>query len=64
MTLIANIYRDKKVRPNPYQPQDFVRLSFDDDIEREAHQHHPPTPEFIAFLKKRFGSTIKKKNGK
>jgi hypothetical protein len=64
MTLIANIYRDKKVRPNPYMPQDFIRLSFDDDIEREAHTYHPPTPEFIQFLKKRFGSTIKKKNGK
>lgn len=64
MTLIANIHRDVKRHPQPYEPSEFVRLSFDDDIEREAHGYHPPSPELIAHLKKRFGSTIKKKNGK
>jgi hypothetical protein len=39
-------------------------LSFDDEIERDAHELNPPTPELIEHLKKRFGSTIKKKNGK
>lgn len=63
-TLLANVHRDPKKRPNPYRPQDIVRLSFDDEIERDAHTHHPPTPDFIEHLKKRFGSTIKKKDGK
>lgn len=62
--LMANIHRDPKKRPNPYSPQDIVRLSFDDDQERDAHKYEPPTKEFIEHLKKRFGSTIKKKNGK
>jgi hypothetical protein len=64
MTLIANIHRDAKKHPMPYEPTDFIRLSFDDDVEREAHKYHPPTPELIEHLKNRFGSTIKKKNGK
>lgn len=63
-TLLANIHRDPKKHPTPYLPQDIIRLSFDDDIERNAHVNSPPSPEFIQHLKKRFGSTIKKKDGK
>lgn len=62
--LMANVHRDVKKHPQPIRPQDIVRLSFDDDAGREAHVYEPPSPELISHLKKRFGSTIKKKNGK
>lgn len=61
---MLNIYRDTKKHPQPYLPSEIMRLSFDDDAEKQAHTYHPPSPEFIEHLKRRFGATIKKKDGR
>lgn len=61
MALIANIVRDPKKTP-AFKPSDFKRLSWDGDVERVEVEI--PTPERIEYLKRRFGATIKKKNGK
>lgn len=60
--LTANAHRDPAKHPRPFEGSDFVKLSYDDDLQKNTHEI--PTPEFIAHLKKRFGATIKKKDGK
>jgi hypothetical protein len=63
-TLMLNIHRDRKKHPAAFRAQDILPLSFDDELGRDAHVYSPPSPELIEHLKKRFGTTIKKKNGK
>lgn len=59
MALIANVNRDGKKHPKPYEGKDFIRLSFDKDVP-EKNKIVPPE-EVEAY----FGKTLKmKKNGK
>lgn len=55
MALTANINRDSKKKPTPFEGRDFFKLSYDTQI----------TPKDYKFedVARRFGSKIKKQNG-
>lgn len=57
MALFANSNRDPKVKPAPYLPQDFYKLSYDTQLVEEAD------PELFSRVARRLGSEIKKKKG-
>lgn len=52
-TLLSNIHRDAKKRPHPFEPADFITLSFDKPKEIKII-----TDDEFKEIKKKFGSIL------
>jgi hypothetical protein len=54
---LCNLHRDPKKHPAAYEPKDLIKLSFDDYIEKEAH-NNGPTDDLMDRLKKKYGAKL------